>query len=192
VIRRSIVQKKCQKSVNTRENATSDDEVYVYHEVRAHRQSMALSRSFRRYSFSLPEVFQTCSQLIHTPFVAALASGLETRNQSRKRQEKNEFYFQLRQKNFLDGKKKRAFRPENRSGVSKKFRAGQTATIPDLRGKQMLALIPHAPRVDRIGLCGQFLASARGAKPSANCRCSQSIPIPTGAFRCTLRVRITR
>jgi hypothetical protein len=35
-------------------------------------------------------------------FVAALASGLETRNQLRKRQEKNEFYFRLRQKIFLD------------------------------------------------------------------------------------------
>jgi len=37
-------------------------------------------------------------------FVAALASGLETRNQLRKRQEKNEFKFRLRQKNFLDWK----------------------------------------------------------------------------------------
>jgi hypothetical protein len=36
--------------------------------------------------------------------MAALASGLETRNQLRKRQEKNEFYFQLWQKNFLDWK----------------------------------------------------------------------------------------
>jgi hypothetical protein len=35
--------------------------------------------------------------------MAALASGLETRNQLRKRQEKNEFNFQLRQKKFLDG-----------------------------------------------------------------------------------------
>jgi hypothetical protein len=51
---------------------------------------------------SLPGVFQTCSQLIHTRFVAALASGLETRNQLRKRQEKNEFNFRLRQKVFLD------------------------------------------------------------------------------------------
>jgi hypothetical protein len=51
---------------------------------------------------SLPDVSQTCSQLIHTCFVAALASGLETRNQLRKRQEKNEFNFQLRQKISLD------------------------------------------------------------------------------------------
>jgi hypothetical protein len=48
----------------------------------------------------------------HT-FVVVLASGLETRNQLRKRQEKNEFYFQFHQKNFLDGKMKRACRCEN-------------------------------------------------------------------------------
>jgi hypothetical protein len=36
--------------------------------------------------------------------MAALASGLETRNQLRKRQEKNEFNFQLRPKIFLTEK----------------------------------------------------------------------------------------
>jgi hypothetical protein len=35
-------------------------------------------------------------------FAAALASGLETRNQFGNRQEKNEFYFQARRKIFLD------------------------------------------------------------------------------------------
>jgi hypothetical protein len=35
-------------------------------------------------------------------FVSALASGLETRNQLQNRQEKNEFYFSLAIKNFLD------------------------------------------------------------------------------------------
>jgi hypothetical protein len=36
--------------------------------------------------------------------VVVLASWLETRNQLEKRQEKNEFNFQFRRKNFLDGK----------------------------------------------------------------------------------------
>ena len=102
MIRRSIVQKRCQKDVNTRENALSRRAVYVYHDGRAHAQSILLARSFRCRSFLLSEISQTCSQLIHTRFVAALASGLETRNQLRKRQEKNEFNFQLRPKNFLD------------------------------------------------------------------------------------------
>ena len=43
--------------------------------------------------------------------------------------------------------------------------------------------------VDRTGLCAQFPASAGGGKRSANCRCRQPIPIPTGVFRCALPVR---
>jgi hypothetical protein len=35
-------------------------------------------------------------------FLPVLASGLETRNPLRNRQEKNEFNFQSRRKNFLD------------------------------------------------------------------------------------------
>jgi hypothetical protein len=58
---------------------------------------------------NLSDMFTTYS---HT-FVVVLASGLETRNQLRKRQEKNEFYFQFHQKNFLDGKMKRACRCKN-------------------------------------------------------------------------------
>ena len=104
VIRRSTVQKNCQKGTNTRENASRDRSMSLYIEARANPQSAVLSRSFPCCSFSLVEVSQTCSQLIHMRFMAALASGLETRNQLRKRQEKNEFYFRLRPKNFLDWK----------------------------------------------------------------------------------------
>src|SRR4029077_2548464 len=78
VIRRSTVQKKCQEGVNTRENASSRRAAYVYHDARAHPQSIVLAGSFRSCSFLLPEISQTCSQLIHTSFMAALASGLET------------------------------------------------------------------------------------------------------------------
>jgi hypothetical protein len=121
VIQKSTVQKKCQKGVNTRENASSRREVYVYHEARAQQQSIVLSRSFPCCSFLLPEVSQTCSQLIHTRFVAALASGLETRNQLRKRQEKNEFYFRLREKNFLTGKMTHACRRETKKQCVEKI-----------------------------------------------------------------------
>ena len=102
MIQRSIVQKNCQKGVNTRENGLSRRAVYVYHDALAHAQSILVARSFQWSSSLLSEISQTCSQLIHRRFVAALASGLETRNQLRKRQEKNEFYFQLHPKNFLD------------------------------------------------------------------------------------------
>ncbi len=94
----------------------------LYHEACAHPQSIVLSRRFPGCSFSLSEVSQTCSQLIHTRFMATLASGLETRNQLRNRQEKNEFNFRLRPKNFLDWEKEHACRRENKNSVSKNFR----------------------------------------------------------------------
>jgi hypothetical protein len=113
VIRRLIVQKKCQKGINMRQNASKGRAVYVYREARAHLHSSVLSRSFRCCSFSQSRVSQTCSQLIHTRFEALLASGLETRNQLRKRQEKNEFNFNYSKKIFLTGKIKRASRRQN-------------------------------------------------------------------------------
>jgi hypothetical protein len=102
VSRLSTAQKNCQERLNTRENASKRRSVSLYHQARARPQSIVLSRSFPRCSFSLSEVCQTCSQLIHTRFVVVLASGLETRNPLRKRQEKNEFNFRLPQKKFLD------------------------------------------------------------------------------------------
>jgi hypothetical protein len=121
VIRRSTVQKKCQKGANTRENAAKRPAVYVYHEAHGQQQSIVLSRSIPCCSFLLSEVSQTCSQLIHTRFVAALASGLETRNQLRKRQEKNEFYFRLRQKIFLTKKMEHAGRRETKKQCVEKI-----------------------------------------------------------------------
>jgi hypothetical protein len=57
-------------------------------------------------------------------FVVALASGLETRNQLRKRQEKNEFYFQFQQKNFLDCENEaRVSARKNETVCCKKLRA---------------------------------------------------------------------
>jgi hypothetical protein len=53
-------------------------------------------------SFLVLKVSQKCSQLIHMHSGFCLASGLETRNRFQNRQEKNEFYFSLRTKNFLD------------------------------------------------------------------------------------------
>ena len=65
--------------------------------------------------------FSTCSQLIHTRFVAALASGLETRNQLRKRQEKNEFYFRLRPKKILDWENEARVSSQNQETVCSKI-----------------------------------------------------------------------
>jgi hypothetical protein len=65
-------------------------------------------------SFSLLKVSQKCSQLIHMRSCFCLASGLETRNRSRNRQEKNEFYFSSRPKIFLTGKWKQTCPRENK------------------------------------------------------------------------------
>ncbi len=192
VIRVSTVQKNCQGHVDTRQNASRRRSVSLYQQARAHPQPIVPLRGFPCCSLSLPDVFQTCSQLIHMRFVAALASGLETRNQLRKRQEKNEFKFRLRQKIFLTGKMKRVCRRENRNSVSKKFRSTQTATIRNRRGEESSLLIPCLSRVDRNGLCAQFPASRAEGKRSASCRCRQPIPIPLGVFRRALPVRTSR
>lgn len=102
VIRRSTVQKNCQKGVNTRENGSCLCGLHIFHDAYAQWQSIVLWRNFSGCSLLLLELSQTCSQLIHTRVVVVLASWLETRNQLQKRQEKNEFNFEFRQKNFLD------------------------------------------------------------------------------------------
>jgi hypothetical protein len=53
---------------------------------------------------SFSEMFTTYSHAL----CPVLASGLETRNPFQNRQEKNEFYFLRRKKNFLTKKRKRA------------------------------------------------------------------------------------
>jgi len=75
------IQKNCQKCINTRENGETRRPMRACQQRRAHAQSIVLSESFLSGSFSRLEVSQKCSQLIHMRFVAALASGLETRNQ---------------------------------------------------------------------------------------------------------------
>jgi hypothetical protein len=89
------VEKSCQKRVNTRGNASTRRSVRFHQQFRVHAHSVVVSSSLLRYPFSQLEVSQKCSQLIHMHLAAALASGLETRNQLQNRQEKNQFYFQL-------------------------------------------------------------------------------------------------
>jgi hypothetical protein len=95
--------------------------------------------------------------------VVFFAGGLETRNQLRKRQEKNEFNFQLRQKNFLDWENEARVPSRKQETVCKKKFVSQPRRIRDRRNGQTSLLIGCASRVDRIRLCAQFLASARGA-----------------------------
>ena len=57
--------------------------------------------------------------------MVVLASWLETRNQLEKRQEKNEFNFQFRQKNFLDGKNEARISVKTEELRRKKFMQGK-------------------------------------------------------------------
>ncbi|PYJ21330.1 MAG: hypothetical protein DME92_06925 [Verrucomicrobia bacterium] len=106
-------EKKCRKRVNTRENGQMHASTSLWLQSAAHTHSIVLSGNFWCSSFSLLKVSQGCSQLIHMRFVSVLASGLETRNQFKNRQEKNEFYFSSVKKNFLTKKTKRACPREN-------------------------------------------------------------------------------
>ena len=121
MIRRSIVQKKCQKGVNTRENGSSRCAVYVYYDPLAHPHSIVLGRSFWSCSFLLSEIFQTCSQLIHTRFVAALASGLRLEISCESDKKKMNFIFNYAKKIFLTGKMKRACGRENKKQCVEKI-----------------------------------------------------------------------
>jgi len=121
MIRRSIVQKKCQKGVNTRENGSSRCAVYVYYDSLAHSHSIVLGRSFWSCSFLLPEIFQTCSQLIHTRFVAALASGLRLEIRCESDKKKMNFIFNYAKKIFLTGKMKRACGHQNKKQCVEKI-----------------------------------------------------------------------
>jgi hypothetical protein len=136
--------------------------VRVYVGAPTHALSILLARTFRGWLSLVSEIFQTCSQLIHTRLVVVLASGLETRNQLQKRQEKNEFYFQLWRKNFLDGENEARLSLRKQEMAYLKNFVSQSRLILRRRNERFAADRLRT-RVDRIDLCAQFLASASGA-----------------------------
>ena len=103
------------------ENSLSRRGEYVYQDGRAHAQSILLAWSFRFGSFLLPAISQTCSQLIHTRFVAALASGLRLEISCESDKKKMNFIFNYAKKIFLTGKMKRAGRRENKKQCVEKI-----------------------------------------------------------------------
>jgi hypothetical protein len=99
VIRRGNAEKKWQKRVNTRENEQMHASTSQWLQPAAHAYLVVPWGNFWCCSCLPIKVSQKCSQLIHMRFVPVLASGLETRNRFRNRQEKNEFYFSSPKKN---------------------------------------------------------------------------------------------
>ena len=184
MIRKSTDQKNCRNGANTRENALSRRAVYVYHQTSVKRQSIVLSRSLLCCSFSLPEVSQTCSQLIHTHLVVVLASGLETRNRLRKRQEKNEFNFRLGQKKFLTEKLSARVCSKTEI-VRRKFRETQTSEHSESpRPNRLGRLIVCASELTELSYARNFPPLRPEGQRSPSCRWRQPIPIPSGVFRC--------
>jgi hypothetical protein len=101
---------------------------------------------------------------LFTRFVVVLASWLETRNQLRKRQEKNEFNFELQQKKFLTGKRSARLHLKTETVCQKNFARAKPRPFRNPRGEESSVVIPRASRVDRTGLCAQFSASASGGQ----------------------------
>jgi hypothetical protein len=105
---------------------------------------------------------------VHNLFTHALWSsspaGLRLEISYESDKKKMNLIFNYGKKFFLTGKMKRACQCENRNSVSTKIRATQTATIQNRRGEQTSSLIACASRVDRIGLCAKFPASASGGQ----------------------------
>jgi hypothetical protein len=127
---------------------------------------------------------QTCSQLIHTHFIVVLASGLETRNRLRKRQEKNEFNFQLGQKNFLTEKLSARVCVKTET-VRRKFRETQTAERSESpRPNRLGRLIVCASELTELAYARNFPPLRPEGQRSPSCRWRQPIPIRSGVFRC--------
>jgi hypothetical protein len=101
---------------------------------------------------------------VHNLFTRALwlpsPVGLRLEISCESDKKKMNLIFDYDKKFSLTEKMKHACRRESRNSVSKKFCATQTATIRNRRGEQISLLIVCASRVDRIGVCAQFPASA--------------------------------
>jgi hypothetical protein len=126
------------------------------------------NQSFCRGVF--PVVHSCCRKFlkhVHNLFTHALRSsspaGLRLEISCESDKKKMNLIFNYDKKIFLTGKMKHACRRKNKKQcVEKKFMS-QPQRIRDRRNEQTSLLIGCASRVDRIGLCAQFLASASGA-----------------------------
>ena len=164
VIRLSTVQKNCQGHVNTRQNASRRRSASLYQQARAYPQPIVPLRRFPCCSLSLSDVSQTCSQLIHMRFVAALASGLRLEISCESDKKKMNLIFGYDKKFPLTEKMKHASRRKRKKRCVKKSRARQPRRIRNRRDEETSLRIVCAPRVDRLNLCGQFPASASGGQ----------------------------
>jgi hypothetical protein len=110
----------------------------------------------------LPEISQTCSQLIHTRLWSSSPAGLRLEISCESDKKKMNFIFNYDKKISLTAKMKRASRRENKKQCVEKFRAS-VATDFESPQRTLCWGVRCASRVDRARLCAQFLASASEA-----------------------------
>jgi hypothetical protein len=87
------VEKKCQETVNTRENAPIGISTILWLQPAARAQWIDAVRNFQCSSFLEVEVSQKCSQLIHMRFVPSSPAGLRVEIRVKIDKKKIEFYF---------------------------------------------------------------------------------------------------
>jgi len=101
---------------------------------------------------------------VHNLFTRALwlpsPAGLRLEISCESDKKKMNLIFDYDEKFSLTEKMKHACRRKRKKRCVKKFRARQPRRIRNRRGEQISALAACLSRVDRIGLCGQFPASA--------------------------------
>jgi len=93
VSRLGKVEKKCQKRVNTRENAQIDTSTSLWLRPAARAQYIVAVGNFQCCSFLPVEVSQKCSQLIHMRFVPSSPASLRVEIRFKIDKKKIEFYF---------------------------------------------------------------------------------------------------
>ena len=132
---------------------------------------LARIRNQSSYRGAFPVLHSSCRKFlkhVHNLFTRVLwlssPAGLRLEISCESDKKKMNLIFDYHKKIFLTGKVKRACRREKRNSVSKKFRATQSATIRNRGGEQTSSLIACGSRVDRIGPCAHFSASASVGK----------------------------
>ena len=120
------------------------------------RGAFAVAHSCRRKFF----------KHVHNLFTHALGSsspaGLRLEISCESDKKKMNFIFNFGKKIFLTGKRSARVVAKTRNSLLKDF-VSQPRRIRNRRDEQKSLLVGCASRVDRIRLCGQFLASASGA-----------------------------
>ena len=108
-------------------------------------------------------------------------AGLRLEISGESDKKKMNFIFNYHQKKFLTEKRSACVDVKTEQRVEK-FRANQIATVSEARRGQIWELICLAWKLTEWACTRNFPPLRAEGKGSANCRCTQLIPIPTAVF----------